>query len=364
MRKTHLVGALIMSVALALTGCAAGRPAARRAAGGTLAWTDDQGVSVRRPDGRTERLAGKTPSGLRWSPDGRELAWLTDDGDADGARRAHLLEVATGEESTWTGGFHRAAIGFTDGGLLALGPGGLVNLLVPGSRPRSRPTSLHVTEPPPEGLGAVPDGLLVAMSEVVSPHGGPQSIYLVAPDGRTRRLVDGADDEADLGNVPISSPAVLPGTVAFATGGSDGHCTRSDQVQLMDVITGRMTATGMPRPVTTGRGWGVRSLAWGRDGVLTAVLVDTPIDGSCTPAPLTPSVWRLERGAWAQGDEHGLRAAYGPRGQLALVTGQVTDEGEETGRRELLLVDGAGGRKVLGEGVRELAWSLADDGRR
>ena len=114
MRRLVLAVVLVMAVA-DCGGRGPGAPAATRAADGWLAWTDPAAVSVRAPGGRVERYPATRPAGLRWSPGGAFLAWVT----ATGVTR---LDLASGRETTWAGPFSGA--GFTSDGLLALGPDG------------------------------------------------------------------------------------------------------------------------------------------------------------------------------------------------------------------------------------------------
>jgi hypothetical protein len=115
----------------------------------------------------------------------------------------------------------------------------------------------------------------------------------------------------------------------------------------------------MPDPEGPDRAWAVRSLAWGGDGMLTAVLASIPAGGVCASEPVSPSVWRLERTRWVRQDRQGLLAAPGPGGRLALVAGRVTDQGEVLGNRELVLIGPDGTRQPLGRGVLELLWAPA-----
>jgi hypothetical protein len=346
-RRLVLVVVLVMAGA----GCGGrgpGAPAAR-AADGWLAWTDPAAVSVRAPGGRIERYPATRPAGLRWSPGGAFLAWVT----ATGVTR---LDLASGRETTWAGPFSGA--GFTSAGLLALGPD-RVHVLTPGQPPAPHPVDLPAdAEPGP--LGSVADGLLVAAASAPAASGGPQSVFLVAADGTTRRLLDGdAGPQGEVINVPVSVPAARDGTLAYATGGRSGRCGASYRVHLLDTGTGRDTPVAMPDPEGPDRAWAVRSLAWGGDGMLTAVLASIPAGGVCASEPVSPSVWRLERTRWVRQDRQGLLAAPGPGGRLALVAGRVTDQGEVLGNRELVLIGPDGTRQPLGRGVLELLWAPA-----
>jgi hypothetical protein len=231
------------------------------------------------------------PQHLRWSDDGRWLAWITSDGELYlfDARRAVVRAwpcpcggLAFDGDRLWTTESDGSAV-------VAVDPVG-------GPTARTELSGLRHSEYP-EVLAAEGGKLLIgtAVEGRTGVSGGPTHFFMVASDGRARTVgVDRANSQ-----VATVEPEPNGHTVAYVSDAASGVCDDFESVALLDPRSGRIAYPAMPAST---RPWSIAWLRWTTDG-LKALFEHDP---ECARAGAPPSghhpsdlgLWTLTGDLW------------------------------------------------------------------